>query len=105
MKENSSLRPKDLQQVLDFLIEERELRWPSEGYSSDIEISLGTQYLDPVASPFDSECRGNDQSQGHYGVDVESHAGSSRSTSELDRTANFTSLLDSDDDIYSYNYC
>ncbi|POS86741.1 hypothetical protein EPUL_000788 [Erysiphe pulchra] len=70
--ENSSLRPpSDLQQVLDLLIEEKELRWPLEGGSSDIEISLGTQYLDPVASPFDSECEGDDQDQGHLRADVE----------------------------------
>ncbi|POS86488.1 hypothetical protein EPUL_001558 [Erysiphe pulchra] len=77
MEENSGLRPPpDLQEAIDFLIEERELRWSLEGSSSGIEISLGTQYLDPVAWPFDSECWGDDQDQGHLRADVESLAGS-----------------------------
>ncbi|POS87486.1 hypothetical protein EPUL_001347 [Erysiphe pulchra] len=61
VEENSSLRPPpDLQLALDFLIEKKELRWLLEGSSSDIEISLKSQYLNSVALPFDSECEGDD---------------------------------------------
>ncbi|POS86299.1 hypothetical protein EPUL_002594 [Erysiphe pulchra] len=98
MEDNSSLRPlPDFQQALDFLIEERELRWPLEGAGSDTEISLGTQYLDSVASPFNSECEGDDQDQDHLRADVESLAGSSRSTSPIDHTVYFIRLFGSDD--------
>ncbi|POS82483.1 hypothetical protein EPUL_004933 [Erysiphe pulchra] len=69
----------------------------NEKYSSDIEISLSTQYLDPVASSFYSECKGDDQDQDHLRADVESLAGLSRPTSPIDHTANFISLCGSDD--------
>ncbi|POS83243.1 hypothetical protein EPUL_005593, partial [Erysiphe pulchra] len=52
---------------------DREFRWLLDGSSSDIEISFGSQYLDPVASPFDPECEGY---QGHLRADDASLAGS-----------------------------
>ncbi|POS87014.1 hypothetical protein EPUL_003607 [Erysiphe pulchra] len=86
MEQNSSLRPpSDLQQALDFPKEERGLCWSLEGRSS--------------ASPVDSEYEGDDRDQDHLRADVESLAGSSRSTSSDDLTANFLRLFGSDDDI------
>ncbi|POS87022.1 hypothetical protein EPUL_002883 [Erysiphe pulchra] len=68
--------PPGFQQALDFLVDERELCWPSKGRSSESKISHGTQYLDPVASsPFDSECEGDDQDQNHLRADVGSLTG------------------------------
>ncbi|POS88456.1 hypothetical protein EPUL_000152 [Erysiphe pulchra] len=73
------------------------IRKPLEGGSSDIEISFGSQYLDPVASSFDSECEMDDQNQDHLRADIGSLAGSGRSTSPIDHTANFKRLFGSDD--------
>lgn len=61
MEEDSSLYPSsDLQQALEFLIKDRELRWPSKADSIDIELLLGTQFLELVAYPFDSEYETDD---------------------------------------------
>ncbi|POS85348.1 hypothetical protein EPUL_003094 [Erysiphe pulchra] len=71
-----NIRPETNYEAAMLINEQRELRWPLEDGSSDIEISLGTQYLDPLASPFDSEYEGDDQDQNNLRADVESLVGS-----------------------------
>ncbi|KHJ31848.1 putative multidrug resistance protein fnx1 [Erysiphe necator] len=96
----SLLPPPDLQQTLNILKEDIELRWgyiDMTGEIEDIQIVTGTMYPNPVDSPVESECEGDDLNQGHLSDDgesvVSSIASSFRSYSSIDFAADYIELI------------
>ncbi|KAI1002245.1 hypothetical protein K3495_g5956 [Podosphaera aphanis] len=93
---SSLLPPPDLQQTLDKLIENRNIRWNSEDVSEEVNIALGKVYPDTISTPIDSECGGEDINQDQLSNDGASTVNSILSGSSLDYEADFIGLIPRD---------
>ncbi|KHJ31519.1 hypothetical protein EV44_g3506 [Erysiphe necator] len=96
----SLLPPPDLQQTLNILKEDIELRWGyinMTGETQDIQVVTGTMYPNPVDSPVESECEGDDLNQDHLLDDgesvVSSIASSFRSCSSIDFAVDYIEFI------------